>query len=256
MTIVNFLKLFSIPLIVLGAAAAMIFVESRHAGRKWPKVRGWWLRALLLNGFQVGAVWIAGVAWNNWMLRHRPWKADTLGVAGGSLVGYLGVTFFFYWWHRWRHESEFLWRWFHQVHHSPQRIEVITSFYKHPFEILADSALSSAILYLVVGLGPAAAAGGVLLSGLAELIYHWNVKTPYWLGFIFQRPESHCVHHEKGVHSYNYSDLPVWDILFGTFRNPREWNAECGFASELEQRFLEMLLGRDVHATRAEEIQS
>ena len=47
---------------------------------------------------------------------------------------------------------------FHQVHHSPQRIEIITSFYKHPFEILANSVLSSAILYLLVGVGPEAGA--------------------------------------------------------------------------------------------------
>jgi sterol desaturase/sphingolipid hydroxylase (fatty acid hydroxylase superfamily) len=108
--------------------------------------------------------------------------------------------------------------------------------------------LSSAILYLVAGLGPAAAAGGVLLSGLAELVYHWNIRTPYWLGFLFQRPESHCIHHEKGVHSFNYSDLPLWDMLFGTFRNPREWNAQCGFEPAQELRFGEMLIGRDVHA--------
>jgi sterol desaturase/sphingolipid hydroxylase (fatty acid hydroxylase superfamily) len=253
MRIAEFLKVILIPLLVLIAALGMIIVETRRGGRQWPKVRGWWARALLLNGFQVGAVWIAGVVWNGWMLRHRPWNADTLGVAGGSILGYLAITFFFYWWHRWRHESDFLWRWFHQVHHSPQRIEVITSFYKHPFEILADSALSSAILYLVVGLGPAAAAGGVLLSGLAELVYHWNVRTPYWLGFVFQRPESHCIHHEKGVHSFNYSDLPVWDMLFGTFRNPREWNAQCGFEPAQELRFGEMLAGRDVHAMKTED---
>lgn len=245
-----------IPGIVLATALVMMAVESKQAGRKWPRVHGWWLRAIFLNVIQVGAVWISGVAWNGWMLRHRPWAADFLGVNGGAVASYLAITFFFYWWHRWRHQSDFLWRWFHQVHHSPQRIEVITSFYKHPFEILADSALSSAILYLVVGVGPEAAAGAVLLSGLAELVYHWNVRTPYWLGFFFQRPESHCVHHEKGVHSFNYSDLPLWDMLFGTFRNPRQWNAECGFEPALEQRFGEMLLGRDVHAQKASEARS
>jgi len=253
MRIVEFLKVMLIPLIVLVVALGMMNAEVRHGGRKWPKVRRWWLRALLLNGFQVAAVWVSGVAWNGWMLQHRPWHADALGVTGGAIVGYLTITFFFYWWHSWRHQSNFLWRWFHQVHHSPQRIEVITSFYKHPFEILADSALSSAILYLVVGLGTAAAAGGVLLSGLAELVYHWNVRTPYWLGFFFQRPESHCVHHEKGVHSFNYSDLPLWDMLFGTFRNPRKWDAECGFEPELELKFGEMLVGKDVHALKAED---
>ena len=63
------------------------------------------------------------------------------------------VTFIYYWWHRSRHEATFLWRWFHQFHHSPQRIEIITSFYKHPLELIANGILSSAILYGLVGLG-------------------------------------------------------------------------------------------------------
>jgi sterol desaturase/sphingolipid hydroxylase (fatty acid hydroxylase superfamily) len=233
-----------IALIVLVAALVMIVFETVRSGRKWPQVPGWWARAILLNAFQVFAVWVAGVGWNGWMVRHRPWSADRLGVAGGALAGYLAITFVYYWWHRWRHESPFLWRW---VHHSPQRIEIITSFYKHPIEILINSLLSSAILYLGVGVGPKAASLAVLLSGLAELVYHWNVRTPHWLGYIFQRPESHCIHHQEGLHSFNYADLPLWDMLFGTFRNPREWDARCGFAAEGEMRLGEMLRGIDIH---------
>jgi alkylation response protein AidB-like acyl-CoA dehydrogenase len=26
-------------------------------------------------------VWLAGVAWDGWMVRHRPWSSDELGVA-------------------------------------------------------------------------------------------------------------------------------------------------------------------------------
>jgi len=234
-------------LVVLSFAVVMIFIERAGAARPWPQVRGWWIRAILLNGFQVLAVWIAGFGWNGWMVRHRPWSADRLGVTGGAVVGYLAITFVYYWWHRWRHDSSFLWRWVHQVHHSPQRIEVITSFYKHPVEILINSILSSAILYFGVGLDSKAASLAVLLSGLAELVYHWNIRTPHWLGYIFQRPESHCVHHQEGVHSFNYSDLPLWDMLFGTFRNPKEWNASCGFGPDREQRLGAMLCGVDVY---------
>jgi len=107
MHILVLLKAVMIPVIVLVAAMAMMVVEGLHAGRKWPRVQGWWLRALLLNGVQVGAVWIAGVAWNGWMLRHRPWSADALGVNGGAIVGYAVITFFYYWWHRWRHQAIF-----------------------------------------------------------------------------------------------------------------------------------------------------
>jgi sterol desaturase/sphingolipid hydroxylase (fatty acid hydroxylase superfamily) len=236
----------TIPLIVFSVGMVMIGCELLRPGRRWPSVAGWWLRAALLNGVQVGMVYVAGRIWDDWMTRHRPWSADRLGVATGAVIGYLAITFVYYWWHRWRHESDFLWRWFHQVHHSPQRIEVITSFYKHPLEIGANMVLSSVIVYLLVGLGPEAAAYAVLLSGLAELFYHWNVPTPHWLGYLVQRPESHCVHHQEGLHSYNYADLPLWDMLFGTFRNPRRWLARCGFGPEGEHRLAAMLVGKDV----------
>lgn len=233
--------------IVIGVGVLMMLCELARPGRAWPRVAGWWLRALALNAVQVSIVFVAGVAWDGWMVQHRFWSADALGSVGGALVGYVALTFVYYWWHRWRHEVDFLWRWLHQVHHSPQRIEVITSFYKHPLEIIVNSLLSSAVVYFGVGLGPEAAAGAVLLTGLAELVYHWNVPTPYWLGFVFQRPESHCVHHQEGHHSHNYADLPIWDMLFGTFRNPRMWDARCGFGPEREHQLGRMLAGVDVN---------
>ena len=81
------------------------------------------------------------------MAGRRPWSADALGPVGGVVVGYVAITFVYYWWHRWRHESPFLWRVFHQVHHSPQRIEIVTSFYKHPVELLVNGILTSASVW-------------------------------------------------------------------------------------------------------------
>jgi sterol desaturase/sphingolipid hydroxylase (fatty acid hydroxylase superfamily) len=232
--------------VVLVAAVAMMAVEALAPGRRWPQVRGWWMRALLLNGAQVAVTLVAGRAWDGWMLSHRPWSADGLGTVGGALLGYLAITFVYYWWHRWRHESSLLWRWLHQVHHSATRIEIVTSFYKHPLEVLVNGLLSSSVLYLGVGVSAEAAAGAVALSGLAELVYHWNVRTPHWLGYLFQRPESHCVHHQMGLHTRNFSDLPAWDMLFGTFHNPTRWEAQCGFGVAEEQRLADMLAGRAV----------
>ena len=235
-----------VAIFVIATAGAMAVFELLRKGRSWPRVPGWWLRAALLNGAQGASVYLAGVSYDGWLLRHRPWSADGLGELGGAVLGYLAITFTYYWWHRARHSVPFLWRWFHQVHHSPQRIEVITSFYKHPFEIFANGVLSSGILYFGVGVGAEAAALAVLLTGLAELFYHWNVPTPYWLGFLIQRPESHCVHHQAGLHSYNYGDLPLYDAMFGTLRNPRGWDARCGFGPEGEPLLLDMLIGREI----------
>lgn len=243
-----------VPSIVLGAALVMMLVERLRPGRPLPKVRGWWTRALLLNGFQAGSVWIAGALWDRWLLRASPWPAgtmDRLGPVLGALVGYLVLTFVYYFWHRARHEVPFLWRWLHQVHHSVSRIEIFASFYKHPLEVLLNSVISSAVLYLVCGLSPAAATGATLLTGLAELVYHWNVRTPRWLGYVFQRPEMHQLHHADGVHRYNYADLPLWDLLFGTFANPERVDRAAGLGGDREQRLGEMLRGVDVTRPRA-----
>jgi sterol desaturase/sphingolipid hydroxylase (fatty acid hydroxylase superfamily) len=234
-------------LAVLAAALVMIAVEQMHPGRRWPMVQGWVPRALLLSVAQAAAVFVTGLTWDRWFPQSRIWDASGLGVVTGAAIGYLAITFVYYWWHRARHEIPVIWRWLHQVHHSPQRIEVITSFYKHPLEQIANGALSSCVLFGLVGLDPAAAALAVTFTGLAELFYHWNVRTPYWLGFLIQRPESHCLHHRTGSHRSNYADLPLWDMLFGTFENPRHLEATCGFGPEREARLGAMLLGRDLY---------
>lgn len=240
-----------VTLTVLVLAILMMIVERLKPGRVFPSVPTWWARAIALNLAQVGIVFLAGYTWDGWMVRHRFWSADGLGYAGGATVGYVVITFIYYWWHRARHEVDFLWRWFHQVHHSPQRIEIITSFYKHPFELLANGVLSSLIVYWVVGLNAETATLTVTLTGIAELFYHWNVGTPYWLGFLIQRPESHLIHHQKGLHAYNYGDLPLWDILFKTFRNPRKFGASCGFDDMRELQLGAMLRGKDVNVPPA-----
>lgn len=238
----------TIVIFVLLVALCMILVESILPGRKWEKVSGWWVRAIALNAVQVGSVFLAGIAWDKWFYGLSLWSVeDALGVNGGAIAGYFVITFVYYWWHRLRHNIDFLWRWFHQLHHSPKRIEIITSFYKHPFEIIINSILSSFILYVVMGLGSEAASMAILVTGLAELFYHWNVKTPYWLGFIFQRPESHCIHHKENWHKNNFSDLPLWDILFGTFQNPKAFEEKCGFIENREISLTDMLRGIDVN---------
>lgn len=236
----------TIPFIVLCFAIVMIVVERCHPGRGWPQVRGWWWRVAVLNVLQAAAIWGAGIVLRRWMLAHRAWASEAFGTMGSAVFGYFLLTFVYYWWHRWRHEIPFLWRWCHQLHHSPQRIEVITSFYKHPFELVANAAISGLVLY-AIGLDPESASLTAIISGIAELFYHWNIKTPYWLGFLVQRPESHCVHHQTGLHHFNYSDLPLWDMLFGTFHNPRRWNDRCGFGRN-EYRLLAMLRGKEVEA--------
>jgi len=48
------------------------------------------------------------------------------------------------------------------------------------------------------------------------------------------------------VHAFNYADFPLWDIVFGTFKNPAHFEVESGFYDGASSRIGEMLIGRDV----------
>src|SRR5690349_24487963 len=117
-----------VVLIVVAVAALLIFVERLRPGRRFPLVRGWYARVFVLNAFQVAVIFTLGAAHDRWLVQHRPWSADRLGLVGGALAGYFAITLVYYFWHRARHASPLLWRLLHQVHHSPRRIEVLTSF--------------------------------------------------------------------------------------------------------------------------------
>lgn len=237
--------------ILVAVAAALMVLERLAPDQDLPPVDRWWLRVLVVNLLQVGIVILGSRTWEVWLQgRSLLGLGAALGPAAGGALAYLLNTFLFYWWHRARHRVQWLWLAFHQLHHSPRRIETVTSFYKHPLEILANSVIMATLAYPLLGLS---GAGGLWLSGLsalAEFLYHMNLRTPRWLGYLFQRPEMHRLHHERGIHSRNFSDLPVWDLLFGTFANPDRMDRPCGFRPERERRFADMLLFRDVNGRR------
>lgn len=234
---------------VLTLGLLMMSIERLKPGRLFPSTKNWWVRAVGFNLIQAVSVFIAALTWDIWFEKIKLFQLSDSSLIAQTIIGYLVLTFIYYWWHRARHENPFLWKWFHQIHHSPARLEIITSFYKHPFEILINSILSSFILKVLLGLGNEATGIIILITGLAELFYHWNIKTPYWLGFLFQRPESHCVHHKKNYHRNNYSDLPIWDMIFGTFENPKYQPEDCGFDINKELNISSMLIGINVNKT-------
>ena len=236
-----------LPFAIILAATVLFFAAERILpGRELPESAGWYARAAFLNLCQLGIVFLAGIGWNRWL---QSWAllhfARSMPAPLQGFLGWFIGTFVFYWWHRARHDSNFLWRVFHQVHHSPSRIELLTAFYKHPLEILADSVLASALLFTVLGVSPAGSAWFNVFAVVGEYFYHSNLRTPHWLGYFLQRPEHHSIHHELDVHRFNYGDITWWDRLFGTFREADDFARECGFPDQHEKRLARMLAFRD-----------
>ncbi|MEO9383203.1 sterol desaturase family protein [Chromobacterium phragmitis] len=171
----------------------------------------------------------------------RDWPDAAVGAAS-----FLLTSFVFYWWHRATHASDLLWRLFHQLHHSPRRVEALTAFYAHPLDAAAAVLISAFSSYLALGASPVAAAWALFFTSGFDLFLHGDVRTPRWLGYFIQRPEMHTVHHAHGHHAQNYG-LPIWDWLFGTWSNPEHRAERLGFDDEKADDIHAMLLCRDVH---------
>jgi len=216
-------------------------------GRILPHSGGWYLRSISINLVQLLITVLAGKIWIN---ISGGWSLFNLSSIGSpviqGLIGWFVGTFVFYWWHRLRHKKGF-WVIFHQVHHSASRIEILTSFYKHPVEILINTFFTAIILFPLLGVSLMASFWFNLFAATGEYFYHANIKTPPWLRYFIQTPELHSIHHQKDVHTYNFSDIPIWDRLFGTYKDTVEFTKECGFPKENERKLIPMLLFRDVY---------
>ena len=120
-------------------------------------------------------------------------------------------------------------------------------FYKQPLEMTINLIVGSLLVQRFLGSDIEAWATYALGTALGEFFYHTNVKTPQWVGYIFQRPETHRIYHEYEKNTNNYGDIVWWDIIFGTYENQKKLKGTCGFDTEKELRLKDMLQFKDVH---------
>jgi sterol desaturase/sphingolipid hydroxylase (fatty acid hydroxylase superfamily) len=229
--------------------AVMLVIERLYPARTFPDRPGWqWTGLAFLIVIMSLGVAIPLLLPMDWLEQHRWIDGTRLGVVGGTIAGYVLLQLAMYAWHRTAHNVDFLWRTFHQIHHSPQRVDIPGSALFHPLEVVVTTAIQLFVTVIVLGLDPIAAAAVGYLFAFGGMFQHWNIRTPQWIGYVLQRPESHCVHHRRGVHYYNYADLATIDLLFGTWRNPKEYRGECGFDSPADAKVLRMLALQDANA--------
>ena len=234
-------------ILLILSTAAFLCIERISPGRELPHVPGWYFRALLINVVQLtitlslARIWI-DIFQAGSIFSLASWDIPFLEGFFGWFVG----TLIFYWWHRLRHVKGF-WRVFHQIHHSPSRIEVLTSFYKHSVEILTNSFLSAFILFPVLGCSMLGTYWYNFFAATGEYFYHANFRSPKLLRYFIQTPELHSIHHQLDVHDYNYSDLPIWDRIFGTYKDTTEFMPACGFPGDNEEHLVEMIAFKDVY---------
>ena len=211
--------------------------------------RRWLILASSLSIFQTLSTLLAGWFFTDNIRAISLFNFGGANVIAQGAIGFTLTSFVAYWWHRAMHKSDFLWRTFHQLHHSPKRIESLTAFYLHPFDAIAATLLNGICCYTILGLNAYGCAISLLGAAIYNIFIHADLKTPYWLGYVIQRPEMHRVHHKHMVHKQNYG-LACFDLLFGTFENPKEYVTEVGFDKIRENRIYDMLMTKDVYLSK------
>ena len=234
--------LFALPALFV----LLLALERLVPARPLPKIAGWKRKGLLFVLVTGGLSAYAPLLWMQPLGHLRLLDLESLGIAGGAALAFAVTQLGVYAWHRLMHAVDPLWRWFHQMHHSAERLDIYGASYLHPLDVLGFAFVQTVVPFLVLGVRAEAALVSGIVATFYTLFQHTNVRTPRWLGYLIQRPESHSVHHARGVHGYNYADLPLWDIVFGTFRNPRSFEPESGFWDGASARVGKLLAGRDV----------
>lgn len=231
--------------VIFALYAAIAAWELVAPGRTLPKAPGWHLKGVVFFLAYVALGTALPRLWDPLLAPYQLVDLTALGTWGGTVVGLLVYELLAWGYHRALHHFQPLWR-VHQTHHSAERLDVASAFLFHPLDVAGWSAVGSLALTVGVGVTPEAITNILLITYLLATFQHANVRSPRWLGYLVQRPESHSVHHGRSVHHKNYADLPVIDMMFGTFHNPANFEHETGFFDGASSQHWALLALQDV----------
>lgn len=135
-----------------------------------------------------------------------------------ALVAELGQ----YWMHRLGHVT-WLWR-FHALHHSSSRMNWLTGFRVHPFNMMYHH-FAGIFILMLIGINETVLFTYLALSGVINIFQHANVRFKHGvLNYVFSTNELHRWHHSTQPReaNANYGSLLIlWDLVFGSYYNKR-----------------------------------
>ncbi|MCK6550866.1 sterol desaturase family protein [Myxococcota bacterium] len=157
-----------------------------------------------------------------WLYEH----ARVTTIPSSSVLAwvalFVGVDFFYYWFHRASHEVNLLWA-AHVVHHQSEEYNLAVALRQAAFQ-----PLFSWVFYLplaVLGFPPVMF--GAMLS--LNVLYQFWIHTRFVpklgvLEWLLNTPSHHRVHHGRNpeyIDRNHGGTLIVWDRLFGTFEEEK-----------------------------------
>ncbi|MDZ7613820.1 MAG: sterol desaturase family protein [Flavobacteriaceae bacterium] len=112
-----------------------------------------------------------------------------LGNYGGAAVALLIYEFGVYVWHRSMHKNNILWRIFHQMHHSAERVDTYGAFFFSLMDMIGFTFLTSLALVVAGGFTVQATIYAIYGATFLAVIQHTNIKTPQWMGLYYSKTQ-------------------------------------------------------------------
>jgi len=142
----------------------------------------------------------------------------------GIIASVVFLDFAIYLQHVMFHAVPALWR-LHRMHHADLDFDVTTGARFHPIEILLSMLIKFAVIAVIGAPAAAVIIFEVLLNATA-MFNHGNFRLPAGLDRVLRlfvvTPDMHRVHHSIEDHETNSNfgfNLPLWDRLFGTYKD-------------------------------------
>jgi sterol desaturase/sphingolipid hydroxylase (fatty acid hydroxylase superfamily) len=236
---------FDMNLIVLAIPFFFLLIGIELLVSKWKRLPYYRFNDAITNlscgiGSQVVGVLIKALTVGGYVIlyNYSPWKGKIPADWWMWLVLWLGVDFFYYWFHRLAHEISVLWG-SHVVHHQSEEYNLTVA--------LRQAWLQGAfswVFYLplaVIGFKPDMFFTIAAVNTLYQFWIHTRLigKLPPIIEFIFNTPSHHRVHHgvnPEYIDKNHGGTFIIYDRLFGTFQEekqevvygittqPRSWN--------------------------------
>ncbi len=202
--------------------------------REWNKNDGDFvtdfIHILLVNNVVVAlekgfltAVLIGSTAWLATSIGGQAWPSQWPHLAQLFLMLII-AEFGRYWIHYAAHKVPWLWR-LHAVHHSPNRLYFFNAGRFHPLEKILFQ-LPEVVPFIILGTNIETITLYFTFNTIHGMFQHSNIKQNLgWLNYIFSLPELHRWHHSKKIEESDRNfgnNLIIWDIVFGTYFNPKD----------------------------------
>ncbi len=175
-------------------------------------------------GSQLVGLFMKSVLFVGYMYIFEHWRLFEIpNTIWTWIILFIGVDFFYYWFHRMSHQINALWA-AHIVHHQSEEYNLTVALRQSWFQ-----GWFSWVFYLplaLIGFDPIMF---LTLSSFNTLYQFWihtrTIKSMGFLEYILNTPSHHRVHHgsnPKYIDKNHAGTLIIWDMMFGTFQKEEE----------------------------------